>query len=98
PYRNLRKKISHEKNSIPKCRECTISFKLSNSGWFVDSNDFKEHNRDLRILREELQEQKTKIKQLNGIIADLNNSVTLRFARKIPFGKYIKRISSRTRR
>ncbi|MFC1506246.1 glycosyltransferase [Thermoproteota archaeon] len=93
-YRNLRKKIYYEKNSIPKCRECTINFELSNSGWFVESNDFKVHTEDIQVLREELQEQENQIKQFNEAITDLNNSITLRFARKIPFGKQIKKILS----
>jgi radical SAM protein with 4Fe4S-binding SPASM domain len=39
-YRDLRKKIYYEKDSIPKCRECTMNFKLSKDGWFVEAHDF----------------------------------------------------------
>ncbi len=39
-YRDLRRKIYYEKDSIPKCRECTINFKLSRNGWFVEARDF----------------------------------------------------------
>lgn len=73
PYHNLRKKIYYEKDSIPKCRECTISFELSDSGWFVESNDFKAHNKDIHILREKLQEQQDQVKQLNETIVQLDN-------------------------
>ncbi len=37
---NLRKKLYFEKDSILKCKECTINFKLSNSGWFPEYHDF----------------------------------------------------------
>ena len=95
PYRNLRKKIYYEKDSIPKCRECTINFELSNLGRFVESHDFNVHNGDMPILGEKLQERENQVKQLNEVIADLNNSITLRFARKIPFGRHIRRILMR---
>jgi radical SAM protein with 4Fe4S-binding SPASM domain len=36
-YRELRKKIYFDKDSIIKCRECGVNFKLSSSGWFVES-------------------------------------------------------------
>jgi len=39
-YRELRKKIHYQKGSIPKCRECTINFKLSNKNWFVETHYF----------------------------------------------------------
>lgn len=39
-YRQLRKRIYGDKNSIPECRECTINFELSESGWFVESDCF----------------------------------------------------------
>ncbi len=37
-YRELRKKIYLEKDTIPKCKECGINFKLSRAGWFVEKN------------------------------------------------------------
>ncbi len=40
-YRELRKKIYSDKNSIIKCRECGVNFKLSKSGWFVESLDLR---------------------------------------------------------
>jgi MoaA/NifB/PqqE/SkfB family radical SAM enzyme len=54
-------------------RECTISLELSDSGWFVESNDFKAHNKDIHILREKLQEQQNQVKQLNETIVQLDN-------------------------
>lgn len=39
-YRELRKKIFTQKDSIPKCRECDINFQLSKNGWFVESRHF----------------------------------------------------------
>ncbi len=73
-----------------------MNFKLSNKGWFVESHDFNAHNGDIHILGEKLQERENQVRQLNEVIADLNNSlnnsIALRFARKIPFGKHIRRI------
>jgi len=37
--RNLRKKLFYDKDTLPKCRECDINFKLSRSGWFVEVGD-----------------------------------------------------------
>jgi radical SAM protein with 4Fe4S-binding SPASM domain len=39
-YRELRKKVYNEKENIPKCCACDINFKLSESGWFVESEDY----------------------------------------------------------
>ena len=39
-YRALRKKIYYDRNSISKCDECTIGFKHSEAGWFVEAHDF----------------------------------------------------------
>jgi len=41
PYRALRKKIYCDRESIAKCRDCWISFKLSESGWFPESYDLR---------------------------------------------------------
>lgn len=40
PYRELRKKIYLEKETIPKCAECGINYKLSETGWFVEALEF----------------------------------------------------------
>ncbi|MFX0133541.1 MAG: glycosyltransferase [Candidatus Hodarchaeota archaeon] len=39
-YRNLRRRIHVNKNTIPKCKECTLNFKLSRKGWFLEYYDF----------------------------------------------------------
>jgi radical SAM protein with 4Fe4S-binding SPASM domain len=39
PCRNLRKKLFYDKDTLPKCRECDINFKLSRAGWFVEVTD-----------------------------------------------------------
>lgn len=39
-YRELRKKVYHQKDSIPKCRECTINFKLAGDDWFREAYDY----------------------------------------------------------
>jgi radical SAM protein with 4Fe4S-binding SPASM domain len=39
-YRELRKMVYNEKENIPKCSACYINFKLSESGWFVESEDY----------------------------------------------------------
>ncbi len=39
-YRQLREKIYNEKDSLEKCRDCWINFKLSKSGWFPVVIDF----------------------------------------------------------
>lgn len=36
----LRKQLFFEKETIPMCKECTINFKLSNSGWFPEYYDY----------------------------------------------------------
>ncbi len=40
-YRGLRKILYYQKNSISKCNECTINFKLSKKGWFVEVCNFQ---------------------------------------------------------
>lgn len=40
-YRQLRKKIYHEMQTIAKCNHCGINFKLSEHGWFVKASDLK---------------------------------------------------------
>ncbi|MFQ5835424.1 MAG: SPASM domain-containing protein, partial [bacterium] len=42
-YRELRKRIYYQKDSIPKCRECYGSFKKTRSGWIVESIDFNDN-------------------------------------------------------
>lgn len=37
--RNLRKKLFYDKDTLPKCRECDVNFKLSKAGWFVEGTD-----------------------------------------------------------
>ena len=37
--RELRKKLYYDKDSILKCRECDINFKLSKVGWFIEVLD-----------------------------------------------------------
>ena len=34
--RALRKKLFYDKDTLPKCRECDVNFKLSRAGWFVE--------------------------------------------------------------
>ena len=37
--RDLRKKLFYDKDTLPKCRECAINFKLSNPEWIVEVTD-----------------------------------------------------------
>jgi radical SAM protein with 4Fe4S-binding SPASM domain len=39
-FRELRKKITCERNSLARCKYCSVNFKLSATGWFVESIDF----------------------------------------------------------
>ncbi|MFC1620584.1 radical SAM/SPASM domain-containing protein, partial [Candidatus Neomarinimicrobiota bacterium] len=39
-YKELRKKIYYQKDSFPKCKECTINYKLSKGGWFPEVQNF----------------------------------------------------------
>lgn len=39
-YLELRKRIYLEKDSIPKCKECGVNFKLSQAGWFLEVHEF----------------------------------------------------------
>ncbi len=41
-YRKLRERIYKDKDSIEKCHNCGINFKLSKNGWFQESYDFTE--------------------------------------------------------
>lgn len=47
-YRELRKKIYHQKGSIPKCKECAINFELYDTG-FVETSYF---NVKIQLLKE----------------------------------------------
>lgn len=40
-YREMRKKICSNKDAIPDCWECTINFKQSKRGWFVEYRDLR---------------------------------------------------------
>lgn len=71
PYRNLRKKIYFQKNSINKCKECVINFKLAKKGeypqviYFNESAKIKFRNyfiNKLRIYHEKSQTGRTIIK------------------------------------
>jgi len=46
-YRELRKRLETDKDSVEKCRVCGINYVLSPSGWFVEATDF----RDPRLVR-----------------------------------------------
>jgi radical SAM protein with 4Fe4S-binding SPASM domain len=37
--RSLRRKLFYDKDTLPKCRECDVNFKLSAAGWFVEVTD-----------------------------------------------------------
>lgn len=39
-FRELRRRVYQEKDSIPRCRDCDVSFQRSRSGWFPQSIDF----------------------------------------------------------
>lgn len=39
-YQKLRKRIYYHKDSIDKCRKCTINYKLFRTGWFVEPREF----------------------------------------------------------
>lgn len=39
-YRDLRKNIYCNNDSIPKCRDCGVNFKLKGDSWFVESHHF----------------------------------------------------------
>lgn len=39
-YMELRKKIYFNKIDIPKCKVCTINYKLADGGWFPEAHDF----------------------------------------------------------
>ena len=39
-YRDFRRAIYYEKDSFPRCRDCSINFKLSKAGWFPVFIDF----------------------------------------------------------
>jgi radical SAM protein with 4Fe4S-binding SPASM domain len=41
-YSAVRKRIYLERNSLPRCRQCWVNYKLSESGWFVEATRFKD--------------------------------------------------------
>jgi radical SAM protein with 4Fe4S-binding SPASM domain len=49
-FRDLRRKVTCERSSLKKCKDCDVNFKLSARGWFVESIDFNNTN----ILTEEI--------------------------------------------
>ena len=38
-YRELRRNVSRNMQSLPKCRNCGVNFQLSECGWFIESLD-----------------------------------------------------------
>ena len=50
-YRELRKRIYCHKDSIPKCRNCTMSLELTAGGWFPEYHDFNVEGRRTRFFR-----------------------------------------------
>jgi radical SAM protein with 4Fe4S-binding SPASM domain len=40
--KNMRKRLYHEKESIPKCHECGINYELTEGGWFPEAINFDE--------------------------------------------------------
>jgi radical SAM protein with 4Fe4S-binding SPASM domain len=43
-YRDLRKKIFYNQDSLPKCSVCGCNYQLSSNGWFVESINFNKRN------------------------------------------------------
>ncbi len=58
-FRELRNKITCDRNSLARCKDCGINFKLSATGWFVESIDFSterlEGDELVQILKNQLQ-------------------------------------------
>jgi len=73
-YRELRKKIYYHKDSIPKCRECTINFALSESGWIIEDHDYNKANVEKLISLAIKYYDKSKI--LQKVVSKLQNSST----------------------
>ena len=76
-YRNLRKKIYYRMDSISKCKECTINFKLSNKGWFVETRYFNTGIKNIL---------KTRVKEYY-----YRSPIVQRIFYKIPFARAITR-------
>ena len=60
-YSSIRKRIHNSRESLEKCRNCWINFKLSDSGWFPEYYDFTKSA--LSRLRDKIKKLKNKIKK-----------------------------------
>ena len=45
-YRSLRKRILLEKDSLPICNTCSLNYKLSRTGWFLQTLDLTQSRKD----------------------------------------------------
>ncbi len=68
-YKDLRKKISLEKDSFPVCSTCSLNYKSSRTGWFLQTADLTQCRKDqYRYLLKRHIELNMNPKLLNGII------------------------------
>lgn len=78
-FRELRKKITCDRNSIARCKECGINFKLSESGWFVESLDLNEERlrkkEEVKNLKDQLEESKSRLQESGSRIEQLENEI-----------------------
>jgi predicted RNase H-like nuclease (RuvC/YqgF family) len=75
-FRDLRRKVTCERNSLNKCKNCNENFKLSESGWFVESINFsKEREAEVESLKARLQESDKKIEKFENEIREIHRSI-----------------------
>jgi len=77
-YRELRRKITCERISLAKCRDCGTNFRLSATGWFIESLDFSLEGLNIdeaRKMKRQSQECGKKIDELENEIAEMKKSM-----------------------
>jgi radical SAM protein with 4Fe4S-binding SPASM domain len=78
-FRALRRRVTYERDSLKRCKDCGINFKLSSGSWFVESLDFSRHRNGegdaLKDLEERLQNANQKIESLERQIEEMQSSI-----------------------
>lgn len=80
-FRELRRKVTCNRSSLAKCKNCGINFKLSPSGWFVESINFSDERLERR-----LHEFGNRIEELVNEIAEMRKSLVWRMLMRFHTG------------
>lgn len=94
-YRALRQRIYYHKNDIPHCRECVINFELIYGNWMYEIDHFNSDpssDKRVALLEETIETMKQDLWKRDETIRHMNQSISLRVARRIPFGAQIRKL------